>query len=739
MKPRPQTPETEQSAAPAARNPAQNRRRAGLLLGCAALMALLAAVPLGWFALSDAALLDRPAAMTQPYESVTPSGDDFYLIRQLRTQAELAAASYATGTPNDGDILYTPSGNSVYGMTYNYAMGNYLQNLLDEMSMAGVLERSWATAAREAIETTGGNVYYSNDTLGFTRISVFNGENNALYLEVIVESRTGKPVSVQIESYANLPVPDASIVLPAWVQFNELDGLGDWAAPEGTDFAESGLYSARGGVLMSLGVTATMDYTANSLGAPYRLHMLLCPWEPQTQPQPATFAMGSLREVTNSCMIIPTGYDGTYGLVCKRGEDNALHPLCGYPACKHEGPACPAWLGSYTGYTVAEYDGRVYLLYGGLSDSVDRAYYAGFRSTDEYYSELEAVRRIGGEAAVQALSAKMELYTQPPRVEVMNETYTVRDWVAECPDAAVTRWWQDDDAFYGLDASKNQAYDSQYTLVRIGFDGSVASFPLPSEQEPILASGHCILLCHTRSAVNQRGLFCLSGESAAYDMNYQGETIYSLYDLEAGNVTEILSCDGTPLSAITPLALTEDAFYYVQSRNWIGGEQRSSGIYLWKYNLATGEQTELLGEELGNQMSWQSGAEQLALEPGEKPRYVAYGFVWEDNPNGIQKCVLDLEDEIITIVEDWFTAPDGGNYSVHTLQLCDGVLTGIYYYDYSERNSYISYPVPQYVSIPWQDYLAGSEDWTYIEPWDGSPNPMNPEGIAARQSARGLG
>ena len=195
MKPRPQTPETEQSAAPAARNPAQNRRRAGLLLGCAALMALLAAVPLGWFALSDAALLDRPAAMTQPYESVTPSGDDFYLIRQLRTQAELAAASYATGTPNDGDILYTPSGNSVYGMTYNYAMGNYLQNLLDEMSMAGVLERSWATAAREAIETTGGNVYYSNDTLGFTRISVFNGENNALYLEVIVESRTGKPVT----------------------------------------------------------------------------------------------------------------------------------------------------------------------------------------------------------------------------------------------------------------------------------------------------------------------------------------------------------------------------------------------------------------------------------------------------------------------------------------------------------------------------------------------------------------
>lgn len=99
-------------------------------------------------------------------------------------------------------------------------------------------------------------------------------------------------------------------------------------------------------------------------------------------------------------------------------------------------------------------------------------------------------------------------------------------------------------------------------------------------------------------------------------------------------------------------------------------------------------------------MSWQSGAEQLALEPGEKPRYVAYGFVWEDNPNGIQKCVLDLEDEIITIVEDWFTAPDGGNYSVHTLQLCDGVLTGIYYYDYSERNSYISYPVPSTSLFP---------------------------------------
>ena len=173
MKPRPQTPETEQSAAPAARNPAQNRRRAGLLLGCAALMALLAAVPLGWFALSDAALLDRPAAMTQPYESVTPSGDDFYLIRQLRTQAELVNVDYTGSTKVTGETIYTPSGDEMMSMRQDYTLAQHADGLLVSLEEAGVLPSDWVYTARNQLSVDGYTIWYSMDSLGFLRLCRF--------------------------------------------------------------------------------------------------------------------------------------------------------------------------------------------------------------------------------------------------------------------------------------------------------------------------------------------------------------------------------------------------------------------------------------------------------------------------------------------------------------------------------------------------------------------------------------
>lgn len=730
-----QTAEAEQGlGTPAARPRApRGRLRTVLLLaGCAVLMALLAAVPLGWFALSDAALLDRPAAMTQPYESVTPSGDDFYLIRQLRTQAELSPKSYAGDMTDANGTLYTQSGSYVYNMTSGYyGMQEYLESLLDEMEAAGVLDESWAAAAQTVLDNYGANVYYSNDTLGFTRISVF-GENEECLLELIVENRTSKPVSVQIASDANLPVPDTT-VLQAWVWYNELDGLDDWAAPEGTEFAESGLYSARGGVLMSMGVIGTRNYTTNTFEAPYRLYMLLSAWEMPAQAEPAPFQVGNLREASGNVVLIPTGYHGLSGLVCKRGEDNALHPLCGYPGCSHDGPACPAWVASYYDYAVAEWAGKVYLLYEGNYDDM-RDYYANYKETEGYNTDVEEASAAGGEAAVQALDARIELRTQPARVEILDETYTTRSWLAECPDSYVTEWWQDDEAFYLLDVNHAQAaeaqYASQYRLVRVGFDGSVAFYTLPKEQEPVLVNGSRMLLRKKQSTIDMRGLFCLSGSSVAYSVDAQSETTYSLCDLATGEMEPVLTCQNVALSRIMPVALTENAFYYCQDRNWIGGEQHASGFYLWKLDLTTGKQTDLAGEELGNGMAWVSNGIQLANESGEEPRYALLNSLPEGDDTAYRKIVLDLQTDELSIVNDWFPEANYGGGMADDLHLCDGVLTAALYVSGPEGGGYY-YPIPRYATIPWQDYLAGGDEWTFIDPWDGSPNPSGPEGIAA--------
>lgn len=247
-------------------DPRSRRRSLALAAGCAAVVALLAATPLAWFALSDAALLDRPAAMDQPYTSLVPTGEDYYLIRQLKAQnaafLSVYGSRYATpaaeGTAAGEDpLLYTASGQNQGEMIWDaWTMYEYLNTLLDQLYTAGVLDDIWCSVGKTLLEHNGERVYYSNDSLGFTRISVFPEENEYNpCLMVVVESRTNKLVTLWMDfgtEYGRPGTPpDPAVCLPAWTRFNELDGLGDWAPPAGTDFEESGLYSARGGVLMT--------------------------------------------------------------------------------------------------------------------------------------------------------------------------------------------------------------------------------------------------------------------------------------------------------------------------------------------------------------------------------------------------------------------------------------------------------------------------------------------------------
>ena len=65
---------------------------------------------------------------------------------------------------------------------------------------------------------------------------------------VTVESQSQKVVGLwgTAEEWAGLPEPDAPAVLAAYKTYLGMDSLADWAGPEGTKYAENGLYSASG-------------------------------------------------------------------------------------------------------------------------------------------------------------------------------------------------------------------------------------------------------------------------------------------------------------------------------------------------------------------------------------------------------------------------------------------------------------------------------------------------------------
>ena len=146
-------------------------------------------------------------------------------------------------------------------MTYSWGMAEYLTEMIEQLREAQVLDDTWADAAQRAVGYGKGayTVYYSNDSLGFTRISVFRTDLYVPLLSVVVESKTSLPVTVWITSED--PAAGAGYLQPPVrvdrVQRPGRPGrLGRAAA---TDWAASALYSARGGVMMSGGTGAMLE------------------------------------------------------------------------------------------------------------------------------------------------------------------------------------------------------------------------------------------------------------------------------------------------------------------------------------------------------------------------------------------------------------------------------------------------------------------------------------------------
>ena len=241
------------------------KAKRGLLLAvCAAAIVPLAAIPLGWFALTDAALVGQRQDQETPYTSMVPTGDDYYLLRQLNTRVKLAQKSVA-------GPLYTEEegvqGMYLSGATYSadmaYAdspMEQYRDELLRTLVDGGVLPQAWMEQIKQEMDYWAGPTYSSTDSLGFVRLVTCVGENSDIcILNLEADSLTGKVVALWISAEQGHEI-DPAVSLPAWVELNELDGLGDWTVPTGTDYEQSGLYSASGQALMTC-ATGSDTYT----------------------------------------------------------------------------------------------------------------------------------------------------------------------------------------------------------------------------------------------------------------------------------------------------------------------------------------------------------------------------------------------------------------------------------------------------------------------------------------------
>lgn len=143
-----------------------------------------------------------------------------------------------------------------------------------------MLPEEWAAYFMDQI---GLSTYQSEDSLGFVNyISYGRRDENLGYyiIGVTVESQSQKVVGLwgTAEEWAGLPEPDAPAVLAAYKTYLGMDSLADWAGPEGTKYAENGLYSASAGLLLACQsgfYVAYPDYTFEAGGDQQRMYFSL--------------------------------------------------------------------------------------------------------------------------------------------------------------------------------------------------------------------------------------------------------------------------------------------------------------------------------------------------------------------------------------------------------------------------------------------------------------------------------
>lgn len=243
---------------------------------CTMAVLACAAAPAVFLTAVDAAMLGRRAAVQDAYVAPTPSGEDYYILRQLTArQQQESSITYSqvpeASEPQGALKMYIGAQNSLESMMNGYQYRDTVDATFQQLTEKGVIAPEWASWA--SAWDTGSALYYSyngysydlsvpyyaTDSLGFVTLKRFALEQGALYtvFSLTMDSRTGVVTQLWVSApqggEQSPAVPDETS-LRSFAELAGLENLGDWAVPENTPYAHA-LYSANGAAL----ITATVS------------------------------------------------------------------------------------------------------------------------------------------------------------------------------------------------------------------------------------------------------------------------------------------------------------------------------------------------------------------------------------------------------------------------------------------------------------------------------------------------
>lgn len=612
-----------------------------LMLACAALVAVLACLPLLWFRAQDARLFGAVQQNSGLYESRQVSGDDFYLLQQVKNRTQLSRTYWIASTGlNTAASLYTPAGSSRYNMTSSDSAADFAASLLTELHDAGVLPDAWYHAAADDLSSYSSNeLYTSSDSLGITRLLRYPhaayDEADPEYSEcptfaLDYDNKTGRLLNLWIQapldevfdqqpSGTAAPSPDllepldTPALLNAWVQWEGLADLGDWTAPAGSDYADTGLYSASGSALLTcVNGTFSLDDVSRAY---YSMQLNWQPYSPTPQPGSTDLLPAEpLPETSNYYYTDTLAYqwddagaaavfDVEANLILRTDLNTGVQTVfCDVPGCTHTTDSCPARVADNL-YTLVPAGDCVYLLYGtylpGQAGSVsgtdinampDDEIMRWARAVDAgvplalYTQELEPYTP----EDVAAARRRMQNAFGQGRIEVLDGTS--RTELVRLDREVVTVGGCDDACLYGI--MRDQQGEEPTRWFRMDrATGQYETFPIPDCSQVYGVWNNQLVLLRERCAEPFSSDHILDySPGGCYTSRYQN-TSYDivLYDPATAQSRRLYTMNEST-GAFSEVSLYGD-FLYLDTLDWNDeGQTQYSGIGL---SLRSGELTSL--------------------------------------------------------------------------------------------------------------------------------------------------
>ena len=291
--------------------------------------------------------------------------------------------------------LYTPAGNSRYNMTSSDTAADFAASLLTQLHDAEVLPDTWYHVAADNLSSySSGELYTSSDSLGITRLLRYPhaayDESDPEYNEsptfaLDYDNKTGRLLNLWVQAplddptlLSGSPVSlNISDLLNAWVQWEGLADLGDWTVPYGSDYAETGLYSARGNALL------TCVYGSFTLDdVPRAYYSMQLTWQPYAPtPQPGSTDLLPAEPLPETSDYYYTDviayqwdddraaavFDYDANLILRTNLSTGVQTVfCDVPGCTHTTSSCPARITDQM-YSLVPAGDCVYLVYGTYS------------------------------------------------------------------------------------------------------------------------------------------------------------------------------------------------------------------------------------------------------------------------------------------------------------------------------------------------------------------------------------